>query len=53
MKDVFKETTIKIKSLKRTLEYFAKVYHPVKEEYKDTKLEPAQLLKLMTMKKRQ
>jgi hypothetical protein len=53
MKDVFKETTIKIKSLKRTLEYFAKVYHPVTEEYKDTKLEPAQLLKLMTMKKRQ
>ena len=46
MKDVFKETKIKVKSLKGTLEYFAKVYHPVTEEYKDTKLEPTQLLKL-------
>ena len=35
MKDVFQETKTKVKTIKDELVYYAKVYHPETEEYRD------------------
>lgn len=46
MKDVFQETKIKVKTIKDEVIYFAKVYHPETEEYKDTVINLEQLKNL-------
>ncbi len=39
MKDVFQETKIKVKKNNDQILYYAKVYHPDSEEYKDTEID--------------